>query len=110
MPPGAQAAGQGAELLVFPEYGAMELATLAGLEVAGDLEASLFAVSDRLPEAGGSKSYGFDQNYEYKIYGRYTGRTLYEPNSNQFLPEFLLTNYEVLDTNPGWLFSPQRYQ
>jgi predicted amidohydrolase len=38
-------------LLVFPEYGAMELATLAGAEVAGDLEKSLFAVSDRLPEA-----------------------------------------------------------
>lgn len=45
------AAAQGAELLVFPEYGAMELATLAGPDVAGDLEASLHAVSDRLPEA-----------------------------------------------------------
>jgi predicted amidohydrolase len=47
----AQAAGQGAELLVFPEYGAMELATLDGLDVAGDLEKSLFAVSDRLADA-----------------------------------------------------------
>jgi predicted amidohydrolase len=46
-----EAAGHGADLLVFPEYGAMELATLAGLETAGDLEASLFAVSDRLEEA-----------------------------------------------------------
>lgn len=45
------AAGQGAQLLVFPEYGAMELATLAGAAVAGDLEASLFAVSERLAEA-----------------------------------------------------------
>jgi predicted amidohydrolase len=45
------AAEAGAELLVFPEYGAMELATLAGEGVAGDLEASLFAVSDRLDEA-----------------------------------------------------------
>ncbi len=61
---------------------------------------------DRLPEAGGTQNYGFDQNYEYKIYGRYTGRTLYEPNSNQFLPEFQLTNYDLIDTNPGWLFSP----
>lgn len=41
----------GADLLVFPEYGAMELATLAGSEIAGDLEASLFAVSDRLDDA-----------------------------------------------------------
>ena len=46
-----EAAGQGADLLVFPEYGAMELATLAGMEVAGDLEASLWAVADRLDEA-----------------------------------------------------------
>ncbi len=61
---------------------------------------------DRLPEVGPGKNYGFDNNYEYKIYGRYTGRKLYEPNSNQFLPEFLLTNYELLDTNPGWLFRP----
>ncbi len=46
-----EAASHGAELLVFPEYGAMELATLAGLDVAGDLEGSLHAVSERLPEA-----------------------------------------------------------
>lgn len=47
----ANAAGNGAHLLVFPEYAAMELATLAGLVVAGNLEQSLFAVSDRLPDA-----------------------------------------------------------
>jgi predicted amidohydrolase len=47
----ATAAGQGADLLVFPEYGAMELATLAGSEVAADLERSLFAVSDRMEAA-----------------------------------------------------------
>ncbi|MEO0633946.1 MAG: hypothetical protein AAFY52_07445, partial [Pseudomonadota bacterium] len=45
------AAQAGAQLLVFPEYAAMELATLAGLDVAGDLEASLFAVADRLEDA-----------------------------------------------------------
>jgi predicted amidohydrolase len=46
-----EAASHGAELLVFPEYGAMELATLAGRDVAGNLEQSLQAVSERLPEA-----------------------------------------------------------
>jgi predicted amidohydrolase len=46
-----EAAGAGADLLVFPEYGAMELATIAGRDVALDLEASLRAVSDRVPEA-----------------------------------------------------------
>lgn len=45
------AAGNGAELLVFPEYGAMELATLAGRRVARDLQASLKAVSDLVPNA-----------------------------------------------------------
>lgn len=47
----SEAAGQGADLLVFPEYGAMELATLAGRDVAMDLEASLHAVSERVPAA-----------------------------------------------------------
>ncbi|HHS94096.1 MAG TPA: amidohydrolase, partial [Rhodobacterales bacterium] len=46
----AEAAGQGAELLVFPEYAAMELAALEGRAVAGDLEASLRAVSARMAE------------------------------------------------------------
>lgn len=40
------AAGQGAELLVFPEYGALELSMLAGPEAAGDLERCLHVVSD----------------------------------------------------------------
>ncbi len=63
---------------------------------------------DRLPEDGpAGQRYGFDHNYEYRIHGRYTGRTLYEPNSNQFLPEFQLTNYELVQRNPGWLFSPK---
>ena len=47
----ADAAGKGAELLVFPEYGAMELAALAGPEVAGDLERSMHAVSERIADA-----------------------------------------------------------
>jgi len=46
-----EAARNGADLLVFPEYGALELATLAGPDVAGDLEASLFAVAERLADA-----------------------------------------------------------
>ncbi|MDT8345079.1 MAG: carbon-nitrogen hydrolase family protein [Thermohalobaculum sp.] len=46
-----EAARAGAELLVFPEYGAMELASLAGRPRAGDLQGSIDAVSDALPEA-----------------------------------------------------------
>ena len=47
----ATAAGEGAKLLVFPEYGAMELATLDGAEIAGDLEQSLWSVADKLEAA-----------------------------------------------------------
>lgn len=41
----AEAVGEGAELLVFPEYGAMELASLGGREVAADIEAALHEVA-----------------------------------------------------------------
>ncbi|MDA7963150.1 carbon-nitrogen hydrolase family protein [Ruegeria sp.] len=47
----SEAAGHGAELLVFPEYGAMELSTLDGAAVAGDLERSIQAVSDWMQDA-----------------------------------------------------------
>lgn len=47
----SEAAGQGADLLVFPEYGAMELASLAGDAVRGTTEAALRAASDHLPAA-----------------------------------------------------------
>ena len=40
----------GADLLVFPEYGAMELASLGGRKVAGDLEASLHEVARHWPQ------------------------------------------------------------
>src|SRR6056297_2798086 len=46
----ADAARHGADLAVFPEYGAMELAMLDGPEVAGDLERSLHAVSSRIAD------------------------------------------------------------
>ncbi len=44
------AARQGAELVVFPEYGAMEIAGTCSDAVAGDLGASLAAVAERLAE------------------------------------------------------------
>lgn len=62
---------------------------------------------DRLPESGSTNaSYGFDNNFEYKISGNYTGATAYDPNSNQFLPVFRLTGYSLVSRQLGWLFSP----
>jgi predicted amidohydrolase len=45
----ADAAAQGAELLVFPEYGAMELASLGGRAIAKDIEAALHEVARHGP-------------------------------------------------------------
>ena len=47
----AEAAGNGAQLLLFPEYAAMELAMLAGPDAAADNEAGMRAVSDRIGDA-----------------------------------------------------------
>ena len=46
----AEAADGGAELAVFPEYGAMERAHAHGLAVASDLDASLAAVASEIGE------------------------------------------------------------
>lgn len=50
----ADAAGQGAQLLMFPEYGAMELAGPHGVRVSADLAASLSAVADAVPRIDGA--------------------------------------------------------
>lgn len=45
---------------------------------------------------------GVDNNYEYKLFGYYSGDTVYEPASDGFYPEFVLTGYEVKSTdNPS---------
>ena len=65
-------------------------------------------VPDRLPEDGPKgQRHAYDQNYEYRIEGYYTGRKAYDPNSNQILPEFMLTGFELRDQDPGWIFSPE---
>ncbi|MGY8640905.1 MAG: hypothetical protein ACKVJU_07420 [Verrucomicrobiales bacterium] len=62
---------------------------------------------DRLAETPVSgPKHGFDHNYEYRMYGNFTGAQVYDPNSNLKLPEFQLTRYEQLSQNPGFLFQP----
>ncbi len=50
--------------------------------------------------------FGIDNNSEYKLYGHFTGEKVYEPASNHFYPEFLLTGYQLLDKNPPSIFPP----
>jgi hypothetical protein len=52
-------------------------------------------------------SFGSDNNYEYKLYGNFSGQTVYEPASNGFYPEFVLKRYEVVSTNPPPIFKSQ---
>lgn len=52
-------------------------------------------------------SFGSDNNYEYRIYGTFTGETVYEPASNGFYPEFILKKYELISTNPAPIFKSQ---
>ena len=64
---------------------------------------------DRLPEmpTGDGQAHGFDHNREYKIHGHFSGRKIYDPNSDLFLPEFILAGWEVRNESPGWLFHPK---
>ncbi len=47
---------------------------------------------------------GFDNGYEYKLYGDFSGETVYEPASNGFYPEFVLRNYELRSETPPMIF------
>ena len=67
---------------------------------------------DRLPEmpTDGGNAHGYDHNHEYKMFGFFTGKKIYDPNSDLVLPEFMLTNWELISESPGWLFHPkERY-
>ena len=47
---------------------------------------------------------GSDNGYEYKLYGTFSGETVYEPASNGFYPEFVLKGYELKNVSPAPIF------
>jgi len=47
---------------------------------------------------------GSDNGYEYKLYGQFSGDTVYEPASNGFYPEFVLKGYELRNVSPAPIF------
>jgi hypothetical protein len=47
---------------------------------------------------------GSDNGYEYKLYGFFSGETVYEPASNGFYPEFVLKGYELKNVSPAPIF------
>ncbi|MEO8044805.1 MAG: hypothetical protein ABI674_07850 [Spartobacteria bacterium] len=52
-------------------------------------------------------NFGFDNGYEYKLYGSFSGDKVYEPASNGIYPEFVLKGYELISTNPAPIFKSQ---
>ena len=50
---------------------------------------------------------GSDNNIEYRLTGYFSGQTVYEPASNRFYPEFVLTGYQTISGNPPRIFRDQ---
>ena len=50
------------------------------------------------------RKFGFDNNYEYRLMGYFSGERVYEPASNAIYPEFVLKGYELISTNPPPIF------
>ena len=76
------------------------------------IDESELKTPDRLPETDSSrksykKEHGFDNNFEYVFYGQYTGKTAYEPNTNQILPVFKLKKWDLVSEEKGFLFTPK---
>lgn len=55
------------------------------------------------PDREGGKL-GTDNNHDYRLEGFFSGDTVYEPASDRFYPEFVLTGYELLRTNPPSIY------
>jgi len=61
------------------------------------------------PDRQGGKL-GTDSNFEYKLTGGFSGELVYEPASDRFYPEFVLTGYEVRTMSPARIFSTKRQE
>lgn len=55
------------------------------------------------PDREGGKL-GVDNGYEYKLSGKFSGDTVYEPSSNGFYPEFVLSGYELESASPPGIY------
>lgn len=50
--------------------------------------------------------FGTDKNVEYIVRGHYSNEKAYDPSTNQILPVFKATGFEVRNQKPGFLFKP----
>lgn len=69
---------------------------------------SLLQTPDRIPfgETLNGKKYGYDNNYEYRIEGNYTGKYIYDSKIGIKVLEFKPTKITLMSTDNGWLFHP----
>ncbi len=68
---------------------------------------SVMKQPDRLPELNlRGPSHGYDHNYEYHLRGQFSGEEVYDPNSNLFVAEFVLTGYTEVSKAAGFLVRP----
>ncbi len=67
----------------------------------------MFNENRRLAPDRAGGTLGMDNGYEYKLFGSFSGETVYEPASNGFYPEFVLTGYELRNATPAPIFNPQ---
>ena len=59
------------------------------------------------PDRAGGKI-GTDNTFEYKLTGYFSGQTVYEPASNGFYPEFVLTGSELKSMSAPNIYSTNR--
>ncbi|MFM8365270.1 MAG: hypothetical protein ACKOAS_08995 [Verrucomicrobiota bacterium] len=53
---------------------------------------------------------GTDNNFEYRLRGRFTGETVYEPASDRFYPEFQLAGHELISQTPPSIYIVKRQE
>lgn len=75
------------------------------------MDESVAHTPDRGPEEPlPGATFGTDNNVEYVVKGGYTGKSAYDPSTDQVLPVFRATSYTVRNCEPGFLFVPsERY-
>ncbi len=66
----------------------------------------MFNEKQKLAPDRAENQLGADDNCQYRIYGKFTGESVYEPASNHVYPEFLLTDYTLTDQHPPSIYAP----
>jgi len=62
---------------------------------------AIFDETKKLAPDNETLSPGSDNNYEYILYGEFSGRNILDPTTQRSLPEFVLKSYELVSTNPS---------